>query len=293
MNVMSRLAVEWTLYQTPRFRLAEFWCPPDSPRWRQPNVIPQRSHVVFPRTSTVIGHAGCEPTLANPNHVVFYNPGQRYRRMLHDPDGDRCWFVELDAELLAELAVGAEFRFAIGPSDASVRILLCTAVRHLASDRYDPLLVEEAVVTALGRTMVAATNFHGTRRAVASPRHRELVEQAKSLLTDTARERLPLSELGRRLGTSEFHLARVFRTGTGMSLHDYRNHLRLRMALEQLAHPDTNIADMAYALGYASHSHFTDSFRAAFGIAPSRVRGGIPRSTMRELHRMADRPTSQ
>ena len=118
MNGMSVLTVERTLYQAPRFRLAEFWCPPDSPRWREPNVIPDRPHVAFPRTSTVIGHSGCEPTLANSNHVMFYNPGQRYERMLHDPDGDRCWFVELDAGLLAELTASAAFHFTAGPTDA-------------------------------------------------------------------------------------------------------------------------------------------------------------------------------
>ena len=291
MNGMSVLTVERTLYQAPRFRLAEFWCPPDSPRWREPNVIPDRPHVAFPRTSTVIGHSGCEPTLANSNHVMFYNPGQRYERMLHDPDGDRCWFVELDAGLLAELTASAAFHFTAGPSDAAVRILLCSAVRHLAGDWSDPLLVEEAVITVLGRSVAAAASFHRTRRRVTIPRHRDLVERAKALLTDTACERLALSEIGQGLGVSEFHLARVFRGGTGLSLHAYRNHLRLRLALERLADRDTSIADLAYTLGYASHSHFTDSFRDTFGVTPSMVRGGIPRSTMRELHRIAGNPT--
>lgn len=290
MNGMSVLTVERTLYEAPRFRLAEFWCPPDSPRWRQPNVIPDRPHVAFPRTSTVIGHSGCEPTLANPNHVMFYNPGQRYQRVLHHPDGDHCWFVELDVELLADLTVSAAFYFATGPSDSAVRILLCSAVRHLAGDWSDPLVVEEAVITALGRSAAAAAALHSSRGKLGIPRHRDLVERAKGLLTDTACERLALSEIGQRLGVSEFHLARVFRAGTGLSLHAYRNHLRLRLALERLADRDTNIADLAYTLGYASHSHFTDSFRDTFGVTPSMVRGGIPRSTMRELHRIAVNP---
>jgi AraC-like DNA-binding protein len=40
-----------------------------------------------------------------------------------------------------------------------------------------------------------------------------------------------------------------------------------------------DLTALALELGFSSHSHFTDAFRAEFGRAPSRIR----RSTLREL----------
>ena len=45
---------------------------------------------------------------------------------------------------------------------------------------------------------------------------------------------LTLSEIAAALGVSPFHLCRTFRRVSGMTLHAYRNELRLRSALEQL-----------------------------------------------------------
>jgi AraC-like DNA-binding protein len=282
---VAEAVIERTLHRTSTYRLAEFWCPPGNPRWRTPNIMPEAPHVVFPQTSAIIRHVGDEPTLANPNHVMFYNPGQRYFRTLHHPAGDRCWFLELDPMLLAELIDPGEFRFVSGPGEADVRLLLHAIVRHLAYEPADPLLVEEMVIEALSRTVAAATRRHGAVRPRTKPERRGLVERAKEVLTETATEPLSLQDIARRLYTSEYHLARVFRAGTGHSLHQYRNHLRLRLALDQLADPDTNLSALACSLGYASHSHFTDSFRTVFGIPPSRVRGSIGRGLLDDLRR--------
>lgn len=109
---MAEATVERSIYRTRSFRLAEFWCPPDSPRWRTPNVIPDTAHIAFPRTSAIIRHVGAEPVLANANHVMFYNPGQRYLRGLHHTEGDRCWFAEVAPRLLEEMIQPGEFAFA-------------------------------------------------------------------------------------------------------------------------------------------------------------------------------------
>jgi AraC-like DNA-binding protein len=286
---VSGAALERTLHRARSFRLAEFACPPASPRWRAPNVMPPSPHVVFPLTSAVIRHAGGEPMLANANHVMFYNAGQRYLRRLHDPRGDRCWFVELEPSLLAELGAAGGFRFATGPGDPRVRLLVHAAVRHLGAETVDPLLVEETLLEAVSRAVAAAKRRPATRPGAGVGRG-ELVERAKELLTETACERRSLEELGQALHVSAFHLARVFRAGTGMSLHRYRTHLRLGLALERLADPGTDLTRLAHELGYASHSHFTDRFRSVLGVPPSTVRGPIGRRRLRELRRLAEAP---
>jgi AraC-like DNA-binding protein len=62
----------------------------------------------------------------------------------------------------------------------------------------------------------------------------------------------PLAALARRLHVSEFHLCRLFRQHTGFTLHRYRVHLRLRLALELLADSEIDVAAIAKDVGNAN-----------------------------------------
>jgi AraC family transcriptional regulator len=109
-----------------------------------------------------------------------------------------------------------------------------------------------------------------------APRRRRrpppLVEDAKAVLCARFTEHLTLEELGRAVNVSPFHLARSFRRHTGFTLHEYRVNLRLKAALERLAAGDEDVAVIARAVGFSSHSHLTATFHRAFGIPPSCVR---------------------
>ena len=83
--------------------------------------------------------------------------------------------------------------------------------------------------------------------------------------------------------TSPFHLARVFQHRTGQPIHRYLTRLRLRASLERLSDGTSDLAALALALGFSSHSHFTDSFRREFGCKPSDVRDGAGRDRLREM----------
>jgi AraC-like DNA-binding protein len=102
-----------------------------------------------------------------------------------------------------------------------------------------------------------------------------LVEAARDVIARRFKDNLSLSEVAREVESSVFHLARVFKTRTGFSLHAYRNQLRLRAALERLAEPGVDLIDIALDLGFSSHSHFTETFRRSFGKTPSAVRASL------------------
>jgi AraC-like DNA-binding protein len=267
------------LYRAALFTLGEFRCPPENPRWRQVNVNGARPLVAFPGTSVVIHQQRQEPVLANPNHVIFYSVGQRYRRLLHDERGDHCLYVEVDPALLAGYDAIA---FVDAPSDPRAYLRLRLAAHTLQ----DPLSVEEAVYNAVGRSIEAGAAVHGRRRAAGRKRtehdHHELVERTKALLTERAPAHDSLESIARHVHASEFHLARVFRDRTGFTLHGYRTHLRLRLALDRLR-TDADLATIAIELGLNSHSHFTDAFRGVFGVPPSETRRDL-----RELRRMLE-----
>jgi AraC-like DNA-binding protein len=265
------------LFRGDRFRLGEFVCGPESPRWSEVNEIPSVPHIAFGGTNVVIHHLGRAPVFANRNHAVFYDGGQRYLRQLADPVGDHCLFVELDPDLVAEL-VGEGFReggflFTHGPLPARHRLLLELVTRGSPSGSND-VATEAAVLEVVAAAAEAAAQLMCQRpaRAATDLAHAGLIESVKEIVARDPRAPVSLDVLGSRFHVSTFHLARVFRARTGFTLRGYRNHLRLRLALERLSDPDVDLARLGLDLGFASHSHFSDSFRAAFGVPPSLVR---------------------
>jgi AraC-like DNA-binding protein len=110
---------------------------------------------------------------------------------------------------------------------------------------------------------------------------RAYVEDAKTLLQRRFREPLRLKDIARDLYVSPYHLCRLFKEETGLSIHRYLNQLRLRQALEELARAETDLASLALELGFCGQSHFTRNFCKEFGVPP-----GVARR--RELDRRRD-----
>ena len=76
---MSADPAAGVVFEGDRIVLGEFHCWPGDPRWSRENCAEEGHFVVFPGTSVVIEHEG-KPVVATPNHVMFYNPQQSYRR---------------------------------------------------------------------------------------------------------------------------------------------------------------------------------------------------------------------
>jgi AraC-like DNA-binding protein len=289
------------LYSGGLISVGIFVCPPEHPRWRGVNVNGDEPLVAFPGTSVVIQHVGREPVLANPNHVIFYAPGTRYRRVLHDERGDRCVFVSFRRQILDRLLAHAgldpasgEIPFGHAPSEAAAYLRLRIAVSRLLSATGDVLQLEQAAHDALACAVERGATLHANRRR--SPRarteqdHHRLVEDAKALLTERATGQDSLETLARMLHTSAFHLGRIFRAHTGFSLHAYRTQLRLKLALDRLAERPSDLAGMAIELGFNSHSHFTGTFRTAFAVTPSDARLALDAGLGRQLRKTVEAP---
>ena len=122
----------------------------------------------------------------------------------------------------------------------------------------------------------------GQRRA---PRDAEWAGGVKLVLARHWRDPLSLDEIARMVHCSPFHLARVFRRETGLPIHQYRNQLRLRGALERMTDPRADLSGIALDVGFSSHSHLTSAFRAAFGVSPSQFRSTVPPRKLAQMSR--------
>jgi AraC-like DNA-binding protein len=279
-----RASLARTLFQTERLRLGEFRCPPGHRRWSERNWIGDSFHVVFPHTSVVIAQVGREPIVSTPNHVVVYNADTYYERTLLQPrEGDRSIFVSVADELLDEI-LGSLGR-SRGHTRAAVPLtqvlvddvlylehhLLTAAV--LARIPASRAIVEERLAALVRRTLAAGFERAATLRESNGRGQRRLVEEAKARLATRPHRPPSITQLALELHVSPYHLARIFKEWTGVTLHTFTQRLRLRTALDRIADPSTNLSRLALELGFSSHSHFTDTFRRSFGIPPSALRG--------------------
>lgn len=126
----------------------------------------------------------------------------------------------------------------------------------------EALALEEAVLAIVDESL-----GHGPAR----PPHRG-VERARAFLAADPGGDATLSDIAAAAACSPFHLARAFRHATGLSLHGYRTRLRMSLALRRLGEGEDRLALLAAELGYASHSHFSATFRRWFGTTPAGLR---------------------
>ena len=80
-----------------------------------------------------------------------------------------------------------------------------------------------------------------------------------------------LAELGRRTGSSERTLSRLFGSELSMSFHQWRTLLRTQRALIELS-DGASVTDTAIRLGWSNPSSFIDAFTELVGQTPGRYR---------------------
>lgn len=258
-------------------------------RWRLPVAHP-RFHdsgpargylVVFPRTSTWIQHEGGRPFVADPSVATLYNAHQRYTRRPIAAVGDCCEFVVLAPEVLRPIVARLDpasadaperlLKHTHAPISSTVYLRQRQVYRHVRTSPVpDALFVEETMVRAVSHVLGGA---YRTAHQV-SDGQRDLVEHVREVIARRFTTALTLSALSDAAGTSVFHLCRVFKAATGITLHQYVTQVRLRASLERLTDAQSDLSAIALDLGFSTHSHFTAAFRACYGMTPSSYRAG-------------------
>jgi AraC-like DNA-binding protein len=269
------------LFDSSLVQVGEFRCPTAHPRFADSGPSPEYCFV-FPRTAVWIQHEGGVPFVADSTVVPLYNGGQPYRRRPISRDGDRTDWFGVAPELLRDALVtrgspdAAAARQLFSQSFARASAGLFVMQRRVfdrvrTARHVDRLFVEEAVLTLLDAVLDDLDRAAG-RTPGPAERRRAASEDARAHLNRSYAAGEDLGALARRVGTSMFHLCRIFKRHTGQTLHGYRGQLRLRRSLELLGE-SADILSIALALGYSGHSHFTAAFRGAFGMTPSAYRG--------------------
>ncbi|WP_394830414.1 helix-turn-helix transcriptional regulator [Pendulispora rubella] len=134
----------------------------------------------------------------------------------------------------------------------------------------DAVAIEETALALAHRILSDTTPARARRKRAITPSWRRLTEELHHVMVTRFRERLTVDSMAAACHASPFHASRVFRAVTGETLHRHLTRVRLRAALFMIGDVGPGrLAEIAFATGFSSHSHFTRAFRAEFGCAPS------------------------
>jgi AraC-like DNA-binding protein len=281
------------------FTVAHHHCLPGDERWHTENRVVTGHIVVFPWAPVALQPVGADRVLADPTCVLFWNQGEAFRRQLLSERGDESALFAVDTSVALDIIAecdpsvrerpDAPFVVRRAPSDPRSFMTQAAIVRAAMSGQApDPVEWQEATLALVRhsiRSAYATSVAQGRRRPTARRRMQlEAVEQTRAFLASNWSRSLSLMDIAERIGFSPYHLCRVFRAGTGRSLHEYLTQLRLRAALEAIAGgPPGVLTHVAETCGFANHSHLTRAFRAAFGLTPSTARRLIDQGRLTEL----------
>ena len=98
---------------------------------------------------------------------------------------------------------------------------------------------------------------------------RNKIYKVLDFLKKSCNQNLSLEEIGKECAVSPWHLCRIFKEYTGMSVIEYRNFLRMEKAVVFLQEGN-DVTETAYLCGYRSLSYFIKIFRQYYGNSPGR-----------------------
>jgi AraC-like DNA-binding protein len=182
----------------------------------------------------------------------------------------------LEESLEASAGAGTVALRRLRSSPAHWRSSALTAdhARLLATRPEDRLAVEENSLALIRRVVAEAAGASDARLHSASARRAAAIDAARSYILNRYREQLSLSEIAAACSMAPSTLCESFLRVVGVPVWRYVQRLRLQDAALALAEGVEDLSALALDLGFSSHSHFAQAFRAQFGQTPSQFRVG-------------------
>jgi AraC family transcriptional regulator len=215
-------------------------------------------------------------TLMTPGSLLLGNAGQCFECGHEHGMGDRCVSFQFTPDYFERIAIDAgasprslNFESPRLPpvrASASVVSQACAGLVGFADVSWEEIAVRLAAC-------VARVTSHAKRApADALPSVTARVTRAVRAIEHSPFDRLTLSSLAAKAGSSPYHFLRTFERLTGLTPHQYVRRSRLREAAMRLALEPTKVIDVAFETGFGDVSNFNRAFRAEFGVSPREYR---------------------
>ena len=274
-NRVEDVAVQ-TLLSTPTVKVTDVVCS-GACRHKSEEECATETHLVFPYRGVYVRHLGRDDAVAEANQVLFFNVWEGYRVSHPLAGGDVCLDLIIDNSLLRELAPRESVRDRDGANLTFVRQrmridpraqALVALLRHSLHKGIAESLEAESLALVLAQRALGPRT---SRAAGASFGQQRLVDRVKLTLAGDLARRWTLDEIAAEVGGSPVYLTQVFQRVEGVPLYRYQMRLRLARALDLIDQYD-DLSALSLDLGFSSHSHFSATFRQAYGRSPTAFR---------------------
>jgi AraC family transcriptional regulator len=267
------LAVIRTLIENALFRVIDSRC--DHPRsGRGPSQGGHAPHLTLVRRGCFSARIGSRSVFADVATAIMYDDGADYCISHPGEAGDDCTLITPDPALMDEVfgaPRGAHGKTEI-PLSIAEQMQHAKMYRALQNATEDLITLEERVLGQLcSLRQCEAKSMVDRRPASRAARRARIVRIVKQRVAADLDRNLSLPVLASEAACSPYHLMRLFRNETGRTLRDHRLVLRVMSVLHQLT-PEVDLRELAARLGFASHSHMTDSVRRLTGRTPDAMR---------------------
>lgn len=226
-------------------------------------------------------HQGATATVIDPLTALVFRAGDEYAVSHPFECGDDCVEFRLDEETLDEITPADGRNGCNSARIETLRIDQSLSRRqHVLARRLELGLAQklETEETAIALVRAALTGRRDGPASTRAERGRRKIEQAKELLLSDLAHDWSLAELAAELNISSYYLTRLFRRWQGIPLYRYLTEIRLAAALDRILCGQDSLTELAFDLGFSSHSHFSAAFRRRYGFSPSGARAQMTRS---------------
>ncbi|HNW52238.1 MAG TPA: two-component regulator propeller domain-containing protein [Prolixibacteraceae bacterium] len=104
---------------------------------------------------------------------------------------------------------------------------------------------------------------------ISSPDSRLITKVIETIRKNIENPEFSVDDLSREVGLSRVHLNRKLKENINISPSNLIKSIRLKQAAYLLINNKVNISDVAYKVGFSSHSYFSNNFKEYFGMAPT------------------------
>ena len=100
----------------------------------------------------------------------------------------------------------------------------------------------------------------------------ERIQEGIDYIESRLDEEIPLADVARAAGVSQWHFQRIFKALTGETLKTYIRSRRFANSLDRLLTTKLRILDIALLAGFDSQESFARAFKMSFGLTPQEYR---------------------
>jgi AraC family transcriptional regulator len=255
------------------FTIGNYRCAPHAPI---PEFVLDQPHVVLMTrgepTGRWVAHGSMHRSRWRPGTTVLLDSDYALKEVEFDAARDAL-FIRLDASKAAAWLQEDQRRIAephVINADIQIKALAECMYSEVSDGCLTGALFAESISLALithiwGRYAVGKPNDH-LRNGLSTLKLRKIEEFVECNLGDG----ITLVDLAGLVELSPRHLCRSFKEATGMTPYRYVLRQRIARAKLLLREGKLPITEIALLLGFASHSHFSNCFRKAVGVSPSK-----------------------